>query len=262
MLTRKEPYNSTNNALKILMSFIPLNIEKGTGEISREMGLNISSVSRQLKVLTRNGFVQLNPRTKHYSLGITSLELGRSVQHSIRSRFLLIAQPHIDELRDVIKKDVALEVFFGDSTILIYRAWGPQVHRVRYSMNDRMPVHIAAGAKVIMAFSPPELVDSLLKGKLQRLTSRTITDPKILKKKLGEYKKEGIAFDIGESDVNYMYAAAPIFDYGKNPLAAIVIGEPINKKNSIFSSTEIQILKETAGKISYEFHYREENVLS
>jgi DNA-binding IclR family transcriptional regulator len=262
MQPRKEPYNSLNNALKILTSFIPLNREKGTGDISREIGLHVSSVSRQLKVLARNGFVQLNPRTKLYSLGKTSLELGRAVHQSIRDHFLIIAQPHIDDLRDKLGRDVALEILVGDSTILFYRAWGPQLHQIRFSMNDRLPVHIAAGARAIMAFSPPAMVDRLInnKGELQRLTPRTITDPILLKKKLDSFRKEGVAYDIGESDVNYQFAAAPIFDYGKTPLAAIVIGEPLHKKNKSFALKEIELLKQAAGKISHELHYREENI--
>jgi DNA-binding IclR family transcriptional regulator len=261
MQARKEPYNSLNNALKILTSFIPLNREKGTGEISKEIGLHVSSVSRQLKVLARNGFVQLNPRTKLYSLGKTSLELGRAVHQSIRDHFLIIAQPHIDDLRDKLGKDVAMEILIGDSTILFYRAWAPEMHRIRFAMNDRLPVHVAAGARIIMAFSPPSVVDRMLKGELQRLTPRTITDPKLIKKKLEVFKKEGVGYDIGESDANYQFAAAPIFGYGKTPLAAIVIGEPLHKKNMTFTPNEIQQLKDTAKKISFELHYSEENVI-
>lgn len=260
MKERSEPYSSLEKALGILKSFIPLNREKGTGEISQELGLHVSTVSRQLKVLTRNGFLQLNSRTKKYSLGKTCLDLGWAVRQTIREQFVIIAQPHIDDLRDVLEKDVAMEIMVGDSTLLGYRAWGPQVNKIRFSIGDRLPVHIAAGARAIMAFMPAQRVDDLLKGTLNSLTSKTITDAKHLKTKLAGFKREGVAYDFGESDLNYQFAAAPIFDYAKNPLAAIVIGSEIYEGKEGFDPNEIRLLKDTAAHISHKLHYRDDNL--
>jgi DNA-binding IclR family transcriptional regulator len=257
MKKRNEPYSSLEKALRILTSFTPVNREKGTGEISQEMDAHVSTVSRQLKVLTRHGFLQFNPRTKKYSLGKTCLDLGWAVRQTIRDQFVIIAQPFIDDLRDVLEKDVALEILIGESTILAYRAWGPQVNKIRFTMGERLPVHITAGARAIMAFSSADLVDDLLKGKLASITPKTITDADKLKKKLAEFNKEGIAYDIGESDLGFQFAAAPVFDYRKAPLAAIIFGEPIQGKKKGFDPKEIQLLKDTASKISHALHYRD-----
>lgn len=257
MQKRNPPYKSLENALNIMKSFLPQNPEKGTVEISQELGLNVSTVSRILRTLNKNGFLQINSRTKQYSLGRTSLELGRAVHQSIHDRFIIIAQPHIDNLRDKLGIDVALEVLVGDSTILAYRAWGPQKYKIRFSIGDRIPVHVAAGAKAIMAFSSPETVDRLLEGELIQMTPNTITNPVKIKKKLDKFKKDGVAYDMGESDVSYKFVAAPIFDYEKRPVAAVVVGETFN--GEYFELNLIQMVKETAKKVSYELHYREDS---
>lgn len=262
MKNRKEPYSSLEKALRILISFSPMNQEKGAGEIGQIMRIHPSTVSRQMKVLAKYGLLQYNKRSKKYSLGKTCMDLGWALRQTIRNQIVIIAQPYIDGLRDLLGKGVGMEVFFGESTIVAYRALGPQFpeNRIRFNMGERMPVHIAAGAKAIMAFLPMEVVNDLLAGELPRRTPKTITDPDLLKKKLAQYKKDGVAYDTGESDIDKQFAAAPIFDYDKNPVAAIVIGAPLHGGKAGFDPKEIRLLKETAAKISYALHYREENV--
>lgn len=261
MKSRNDPYSSLEKALRILISFTPLNQEKGSGEISQKMGLHASTVSRQMKVLAKYGLLQYNSRSKKYSLGKTCMDLGWTLRQTVRNKIVIIAQPFIDGLRDSLGKGVGMEVFFGDSTIVAYRSLGPQFpnNRIKFNMGERMPVHIAAGAKAIMAFLPMEVVNNLIAGELPKRTPKTITDPDLLKKKLVQYKKEGVAYDTGESDIDKQFAAAPIFDYEKNPVAAIVIGAPFHEGKAGFDPKEIKLLKETAAKISYALHYREES---
>jgi len=80
-------------------------------------------------------------------------DLGRAIYQSVREELVTIAKPYIDELRDSLGIDVALEVLFDEGTILAYRP-GPQHFRSIYH-RDRIPVHVAAGARAIMAFPLP-----------------------------------------------------------------------------------------------------------
>jgi DNA-binding IclR family transcriptional regulator len=129
---------------------------------------------------------------------------------------------------------------------------------VKFSLGDTLDVHAAAGARAVMAFSTPEVVDTMLKGKLVRLTSKTITDKKVLKKKLAEFRHQGVAFDIRETDQDYIHIAAPIFNYDRQPIAAVVIGESANRVTGRFKTKAIPALKETAAKISSDLFYPEE----
>ena len=259
MQNSQNTHRSVERALTLLLSFTHGNQEKGIVELSKELGFHASTVSRLVRVLTNYGLLRNDPWTKKCSLGKSAFDLGRAVYQSVRDQIVTIARPYIDELRDSLERDVALEVLLDKSTILAYMAWGPKPFRVRYTVGDRLPAHVAAGARAIMAFSPPDFVDNLLKGELTRLTPKTITDPQTLKRKLTEFRRQGVAFDLGESDIDHHIVAAPVFNHEKRPVAAVVIGGYAHQIKGRFDSHLISALKETAAKISSRLLHSEED---
>jgi DNA-binding IclR family transcriptional regulator len=239
--------------------FIPNNQEMGAAEVSKLMGLHKSTVSRLMHVLTDRDFLQQNPRTKKYSLGRSSSEMGRAVNQSLDSHLITIAQPFIDALRNTIGETVAFELFSRNSTILACRARGPRLVQVSFNVGDRLPAHVAAGAKAVLAFLPPDRVKTLLPKKLESYTSNTITDRKVLLQQLREIKNQGIAFDRGERDIDVHVVAAPVFNYDSRPIAAVVIAVPVTRKELLVKSNIISQLKETSASISAQLFYSEQN---
>ena len=124
-----------------------------------------------------------------------------------------------------------------------------------------MPVHVAAGARAIMAHLPAEIVDNLLDGELRRYTPKTITDPKAIKRKLKEIKRKGISLEQGELDEDVHIVAAPIFDYRESPVAAVVIAGPAYRMKSHTGGKSVFLLQEAAEKISARLYYTEEDSL-
>ena len=257
-----DTHRSAEKALRILMAFTPHNQEMGTVELSEKLGYHKSTVSRLLHVLENYGFLWQHPKTKKYHLGESAADIGRAVIQSLGGRLITIAQPYIDDLRNSVKETVGLEVMSGNSTIMAYNAKVPQLVRVMFDVGERLPVHVAAGARAILAFSPPEILDSLLKGKLKRFTPNTITDPKILKSRLNDFKRQGFATDFGEFDVNAYAIAAPIFNHEKRPVAAVVIAALADRMKSHLKSNMIFLLKETAAAISSQLLYPQEEAKS
>jgi DNA-binding IclR family transcriptional regulator len=258
MQIKTKTHHSVGKALEIIKSYIPNNRERSTVGLARDLKINVSTVSRMLGVLTVHGFLKQNPNTKRYSLGKIALDLGKTLHKSISEQIVIIAKPHVDNLRDLLGVDIALEVLVGKETVLAYRAWGPRPFKMRFSVGENLAVHVAAGARIIMAFSPPEVVDDMLKGKLERLTPKTIVNKDILKKKFIEFKRLGVSFDIGETDLDFTHIAAPIFNYEHNPIAAVVIGESTRKVKGAFKKKAIAGLKETAAAISSDLFYQED----
>jgi IclR family acetate operon transcriptional repressor len=124
---------------------------------------------------------------------------------------------------------------------------------------EKFPVHVAAGAKAILAFSPPEMVDHLIRGELKRFTPNTITKPNIFKQQLREIREKGIALDHGEYNIEVYAVAAPIFNANKKPIAAILIAVPFFRVEAQIESTAIMQLREAASKISARLLYSEED---
>jgi len=255
MQPKANTHQSLERALGILLAFTPNNQEMGTVEVSEEVGLHKSTVTRLLHVLTKNGFLQQNPGTKKYSLGRSAAEIGRAITQSLDSHLISIAQPFIDDLRNSVEETVALEVFSGNTTILACSAKGPRLVQVSFKIGDRLPVHVAAGAKAIMAFLPPDFVESLIPKKLVSFTPNTITKRDILFEQLTEIRKSGLASDRGERDIDVHVIAAPVFNHEKKPVAAVVISVPITRKETLEDPKVISLLKKTTAEISEQLLY-------
>ena len=172
--------NSTEKALEILLSFTPYNQEMGTVEISQKLGFHKATVSRILHTLTNYGLLQQDAKTRKFRLGQSAINLGLAVNRSINSEMVLLGKPYIDALRDALKETVVLELVSGRSAVIAYIAEGSGPIRIKGAVGDRRPVHAAAGAKAILAFSPPEMKEQLLKEEMKQLTPNTSTDVKVL----------------------------------------------------------------------------------
>jgi len=258
MNQKPDDYISVQKALEILLAFTPHNREMGTMELSHNLGYHKSTVSRLLRVLTYYGFVQHDPTKRKYMLGISAANIGKAIRQSLSEHLIGIAQPYIDDLRNRIGKTVGLEVWSGKGTILAYRAKGPHHMHPTPRLGVKIPVHISAGARAILAYSPPEFVDTVLHGKFERFTPNTITDPNIIKNQLNDVRKAGVAFTHGEKNIDVDVIAAPIFNHEKRPLAAVNTSATVSEMESMRGSGAVSSLKETAATISSKLLYSED----
>lgn len=250
MISNSNKNNAIEKALKILSTFIPYNQESSTTEISRQLGFHKATVSRILLTLTEHGFLEQNNQTKKFRLGPVAMNLGIAVRRSLKTDLVHIAKPFVDELRDHLKESVLLEILARDHTIIAYIAEGPRRVRLAGTIGDYLPIHAAAGAKAILAFSPPEVKNYFLNKKMVRLTPHTITDPEMLERQFLEIRKSGVSFDKEEHDLDINAIGVPVFNGEKNPVAAVVVAGSQNRVVCHSRSPIVAQLKETAAKIS------------
>jgi len=259
MIQNSNKDNAIEKALKILSIFIPYNQELGTTEISRKLGFHKATVSRILLTLREYGFLEQNNQTKKFRLGPTAMNLGLAVRQSLKTDLVHIAKPFIDELRDRLKESVLLEILAVDNTIIAYIAEGPRRVRLAGTIGDYLPTHVAAGAKAILAFSPPEVQKHFLGKKMPRLTPRTITEPAELENQFQEIIKHGVSFDKEEHDIDINAIGVPVFNGEKKPVAAVVVAGPRTRIVCNHHAPIVSQLKETAAQISARLFYRQEH---
>ena len=250
MKQKGESLSSAEKVLKILMAFTPYNQEMGTLELSDKLAMHKSTVSRLLHMLASNGFLQQDSATKKYRLGKSAAEIGSAVINSLNSSIVTIAQPFLHELCNAVGESVALEVLSRDSVILAHELQGSEHIRFSFKLGEKVALHVAAGAKAILAFSSEEFVRSCLEGKLTRYTPNTITSRKVLRDQLEAIRHRGVAFDLGERYVDVYAMGAPVFNHEKKPVAAVVIAGPDFRMRAQMESPTVDLLKETAARIS------------
>ncbi len=255
MESERSTHAAVEKALRILMAFNPRNEKMAAGALSRKLGLHPSTTTRLLKVLKKHGFIEQDPETRKYFLGRSNLFLAQAVIESLNTDLVSIARPFIDKLRDRINESVGLEVWVGDTTILAYVAPGPQLVKISATLGARMPVHVAAGARAIMAHMSSEAVENLLAGEFRRFTPKTLTDRKAIERKLEEIRHKGISLEKGELDEDVHVMAAPVFDHTGSPVAAVAIGGPAYRMKTRMRGKTVAQLKETAAQISERLYY-------
>jgi DNA-binding IclR family transcriptional regulator len=91
-----------------------------------------------------------------------------------------------------------------------------------------LPVHATAMGKVLLAFHP-YLTAELGNGALQRYTSCTITDPKLLAIELEQVREQGWALSLEELIEGETSCAAPIRDRQGAAVGAIAISGPTER---------------------------------
>jgi DNA-binding IclR family transcriptional regulator len=242
--------NSAEKVLKILLVLARHEQGMATGELSEELGFTKPTASRLLQTLSKHDFVRRDSTGKKYVLGKSAFEIGRSAYGHIGSQLLPVAAPHIDRLRDAVGESAVLEIMAGENAMLIYRANGAHAVGIFPEVGTMIPAHVSPGAKAILAFSPSEAAESLLKRRLHRYTPKTITDPEVLRASLRQIRRKGVAFASGEYNIDVHTLAAPVFDHEKRPVAAVVITMPVYRAKHHKQPRLVSQLKETAKEIS------------
>ena len=241
-------YSSVQKAIGILLSFVPENKPIGTLQLSTLLGLNKSTVSRLIQVLVHFGLIQQDEASRKYSLGRTAALLGKAVEGSQTDRLIQFARPEIEYLRDTVGESVCCEVLLSSGNKVIAEAIGPPPISVTFE--DYLPMHVAAGAKAILAFTDSDVVNSMIKGELEKFTENTITDIQLFKDQLKEIRLNGIAYDRGEANKDVHAVSAPVFNQFKEPIAAISICVPASRMDKIANKKVVVELKKAASRIS------------
>ena len=241
-------YSSVQKAISILLSFIPDNKPAGTLQLSDTLGINKSTVSRLIQVLMHFGLIQQDDQTKKYLLGRTSSLLGMAVEGSQADRLAELAQAHLDHLRDTVSESVCLEVLLSGRNKVIAEAIGPPPLSVSFEFF--LPIHVAAGAKAILAFTDPDVVESIIDWEFKQFSGKTALDPESFKKQLAEVTAQGIAYDRGEASKDVYAVSVPVFNHKGRAIAAISMCVPSTRLNKISDASLVTEIKETARRIS------------
>lgn len=200
------------SALTVLGAFATNRGRWSVAELCERTGLNKSQVSKVLAVFRDAGYLQQDPATRHYSVGVLSMPLAGNY---------LAAQPLVHEsigpmrrLANEVEQTVVLSVLDGGRVLYLLGVEGPHFLDVGSRVGAWLEPHATAVGKALHAFASPDGHATLPDGELARLTKNTITDRKALAAQLARARKEGVAFTAGETDEGLGAQAVPLFGRG------------------------------------------------
>jgi DNA-binding IclR family transcriptional regulator len=144
---------SVEKAIAILKAFTIERPELSVTELSQELILHKSTVSRLLSTLEEGNLVEQNPETGKYRLGVALIGLGALVIAHTDVRE--IARSLLRQLAQETQETVNLAVLDGDEVINIEQML-PETRQVKNIgwVGRRTPLHCVATGKVLLAYQP------------------------------------------------------------------------------------------------------------
>jgi DNA-binding IclR family transcriptional regulator len=242
-------------AIAILKSFSFERPERGVTELSLELGLHKSTISRLMKTLEHGGLLSRNPENERYRLGLDLIGLAAQVVSFVDVR--QVARPVLRELAQTCQETVNLSVL-DHADVVNLEQFVPPARRIKNvgRVGRRMPPHCTAAGKVLLAYHPENELDQNLQAGLERFTPDTITDPAELRKELTQVRKDGYATAREELEEGLNVVAAPIYDHTGQVTASVSVAGPAYRVTpERFPQLAAQVLN-TATKISQQLGYR------
>ena len=142
-------------------------------EISRNLEVNKTTVSRFVNTFCDLGFLRRDPNTKLFNLGPRTVALAHSFLQ--RSNLIINIKPLIDQYHSVYQVHIDVGLLVDEAMFVIYRRESGDTHSFRHFTSSK-GLHYLATGKAALAFMPEKERRALIQRMvLDKKTARTIT---------------------------------------------------------------------------------------
>ncbi|MGW1379693.1 IclR family transcriptional regulator [Streptomyces sp. NPDC002446] len=202
------PFHSVQYALRVLETISRHAGGVADAQIARETGLSPGQLAHMLSMLRREGYVE-QLADGAYVVGESLLLLGSGGDRDRALRDKL--QLTLDQLRDSVGAAVYISRYIDGEVKILHYADGPLAPKVNEWAEFHRTAHASAVGKCLLAqLDHDGRKDHLSRHKTARLTSRTITNEKVLFHKLDSQPPTVPVLDLQEYAVGTVCAAVPI----------------------------------------------------
>ncbi|MEQ1703615.1 MAG: helix-turn-helix domain-containing protein, partial [Ilumatobacteraceae bacterium] len=174
---------SIQRAILVLTALAEHPYPLGLLELSGYVNLSRASVHRILMTLVSVGWVEQNPRTTKYRLGMGAVGVGGVglvTNPLIRDSYL-----YLNRLSEWSGHDSVLSTLVGGRTVQLRRAEGVNTEVIDFEAGHPQPAYAMADGKLLLSYVDEAEAESLLRSEEMRaFTSSTITDVKVMMREL------------------------------------------------------------------------------
>jgi len=207
---------SVSHSLDVLEEMCKTSQELGVTELSKRLKLHKNNIFRLLATLELRGFVEQNPQTENYRLGVRALQLGQSYVQS--SSLIARAMPIVKNLSDEIGETVSIAIL--------------QHGQVYYpiSLESKRPVkvagRVASSLNAKSCASGRLLIAQLSDAALNEILATDTPQDAAIKNSLSELRSTGLIIDKGASEADVITIARIIKGNGSETIGAIEVMLP------------------------------------
>jgi len=253
---------AVERALAIMDALTEIGVPMAISELAEKVNLNVSTVHRLLSTLLVKGYIEQEPETSRYKLGLKLFTMGKTALYA--KDLQTIGRPFLEELVQRCNETANLAILDGRDVVYIDQVESNNMVIVRMfaKVGSRGPAHATASGKMLLSHVEESKFDKLFKDvKLEQYTNETIADLDILKKELQRIYRQGYAIDLGERDEHVRCVAAPIYNHEGKIIAAISLSGPNTRITNYYLNNElVDIVINVAKKMSKQMGYKKHEI--
>ncbi|QPK79121.1 IclR family transcriptional regulator [Corynebacterium lizhenjunii] len=195
----------------------------GVSELARRANLSKSTAFRLLATLVANGAVE--KAGDLYRIGPLFFNLTRTENDVDHSDIREILTPFLSSIFERTRQTCHLGYVVGTDVFYANKLFSLRSVQAPSRIGGRVPAFCTGVGKAIIAWDEGK-IDAVIAAGLPQWTPYTITDPDDLRAVLATVREDGVAYDRQEISLGLNCVAAPIFDHGHVPVAAISVSGP------------------------------------
>ncbi|MFX0202731.1 MAG: IclR family transcriptional regulator [Candidatus Hodarchaeota archaeon] len=220
-------------------------------EISRALSIPTGSLSFLLSDLVEYEYLLLDSSRKRYTLGPQILiTAGRYID---RLDVVELGKPIIRELTLSIGESTGIAIKVHWEMVIVCKYDARELLIQPMQVGETLPMHSTACGKVFLAYLSEDKIEHYLsKAELKPLTDNTITDVHKLRRELTQIRSNGLAWSREENIENLFAVAAPVFDYNRYVVAAMMVAIPSVRFSKEKEALAEKYIREESSRLSYQ----------
>jgi DNA-binding IclR family transcriptional regulator len=191
--------------------------------ILRACDLPRSTAYHLLGAMAAEGFVVHLPEEHRYGLGVAAFEVGSG--YSRQEPLQRIARRPLADLVDRVGRTAHLAVLHGRDVLYVVEERAPGRAPLVTDVGVRLPAHLTASGRAILARLPPSQVRALYPTPAD-FVDRHGSGPRslgALRTVLQETRQRGYAVEHGEVTPGLASVAAAVLDHNGHPVAGVAV---------------------------------------
>jgi DNA-binding IclR family transcriptional regulator len=249
------PSVAVERALAMLESVAEESEGLSNADISRKLKIPKSSASYILRTLEKQGYLNREPGTGKYRVGLKVLSLSRGALSGLDVRE--VALPIMRRLMEQTSLTCHLAILDGPDAVYIEKVAPQGFIKMDTWVGRRMRVHATSVGKALVAHITRERLEKILSEQgMEKRTPKTITTVPRLLKELEKVREQGYAVDDEENNMGARCVGAPVFNQHGSIEASLGLSGTINQVNAQTMPRILPALKDAARHVSMQLGYR------
>lgn len=241
------PRNSVvHNVIDVLRCFSTEAPLVGVTDIAAQVGLHKSSVSRLLATLESEGWVEQDPSTRKYQLGLGLIAIAGPLLANLNVR--QVAHPYLNELAATSQETTVLALWENAASVTVEQIASDRTIKHTSPLGARYTSTGSATVQIFLAELTFSAVEDLINSGTIRLQDGWTLDE--LRQRLEIVRERGYATNLRETFDDEIGIAAPVYDHHSQVVATVLLAAPSYRIDDHTIDTLIKQCTAAAAKIS------------